>query len=122
MLDTGDAPTSVLAFLTTVHLALVVLRAHRSSSTSLSHFVSAISVLFSASPWMMPSPVGLAAGFGAHVAWFAACERLLTPPPSAAAPARPAAPAPPAPGVVQMARQSKEVKPAVPAARRPKDF
>lgn len=123
MIDNGAQPTSVLAFITTLHLALVVLRAHRSASTNLAHFISAISVLFSASPWMMPSPFGLGLGLVAHALWFAACERLVVAPAAESAP-RPATP-PPSPGVVQMARQAKEVKPAVPPAaapRRPKDF
>ena len=119
-MDTSLAPTSVLAFLTTLHLALVVLRAHRSATASHASFVSAVSVLFSGSPWLLPSSMGLAAGFAAHVAWFAACERFLTMPVPAVPPAPPAAPPP---GVVQMARQPREPKVAVAApARQPSAF
>jgi ferredoxin-NADP reductase len=119
MIDSGAVPTSILAFLTTVHLGLLVLRAHRSASTRGAHFVNTISLLFSASPWMMPTPIGLGIGAAAHLAWFAACEHLLVTPPTNAnvAPSR-AAPAA-APGVVQMARQARDV---TPASRRPKDF
>ena len=109
---TWSAPPSVLAFLTTMHLALVVLRAHRSTAAGAFSFVTFISILFAGSPWLMSSGVGLAAGFVVHGAWFGACERLL---PGAASgrgqkPAR--APAPPAPpratGIVQMARAPRQ--------------
>lgn len=65
---------SVLAFLTTLHLALAVLRGHRTAAGPLVYFVSAISFLFASSPWLMPTPAGLASGFVAHLAWFFACE------------------------------------------------
>ena len=125
MFETYDAPTSVLAFLTTVHLGLVVLRAHRSAATSNVNLVSGVSVLFSLSPWLMSSPVGLAVGLLAHGGWFVACEKLLTAPlapaasqPAARTPARPVTPPKP-PGVVEMARRPKA--PAEPA-RKPRDF
>ena len=78
---------SILAFATTVHLALVVLRSHRTGGGAPRHFVSAISFLFAASPWLMPSLLGLTTGFLAHVGWFVACEWLLTGPVAALAPA-----------------------------------
>ena len=65
---------SVLAFLTTLHLAVAVLRGHRTASGPLLYFVSGISFLFASSPWLMPTPAGLAFGFVAHLAWFLACE------------------------------------------------
>jgi ferredoxin-NADP reductase len=65
---------SVLAFLTTLHLALAVLRGHRTAGGPLLYFVSGISFLFASSPWLMPTPAGLAFGFVAHLAWFLACE------------------------------------------------
>lgn len=130
MFETYDAPTSVLAFLTTVHLGLVVLRAHRSAASGTINLVSGVSILFSLSPWLMASPVGLVVGLLAHGTWFVACERLLTAPvvamaqpavlqPAARPPARPPAPAKPA-GVVEMARRPP--KPATEPARRPRDF
>jgi len=74
----------VLAFLTTIHLACVVLRAHRSPSKGAPSFVTFISLLFAATPWLLPTPAGIASGFAAHIAWWLACERFL---PTAAAPA-----------------------------------
>jgi ferredoxin-NADP reductase len=125
MLETYDAPTSVLAFLTTVHLGLVVLRAHRSAATGTVHLVSGVSILFSMSPWLMASPVGLGIGLLAHSTWFTACERLLGTPvaalaslPAARPPARVPAPAKPA-SVVEMARRPK---PVAEPARRPTSF
>ncbi len=85
---------SILAFATTVHLALVVLRGHRTGGGAPRYFVSGISFLFAASPWLMPSLFGLAAGFIAHVSWFVACEQLLLVPSPAGAPAPPRAAAP----------------------------
>lgn len=109
---------SILAFATTIHLGMVVLRVHRTGHSASQHLVSAISLLFAGSPWLMPSPAGLVSGFAVHVAWFVACERLLSPvaPPQSggaqpAAPARPLAARPAGKGIAQAARQSQ-----------PKDF
>ena len=102
---------SILAFATTVHLALVVLRGHRTGGGAPRYFVSAISFLFAASPWLMPSLYGLTSGFIAHVGWFVACEKLLLAPVPAHAPAAPsrsavAAPVPArTPRIAQAARQ-----------------
>ena len=107
-----SAAPPILAFVTTIHLALVVLRAHRSPAAAYS-FVTFVSVLFAGSPWLISSLLGLVIGFVVHVGWFAACEQLLpapaakTPKP-AAAPASAAAPRPG--GMAQMAR--KPVEPA----------
>jgi NADH oxidoreductase Hcr len=98
---------SILAFATTVHLALVVLRGHRTGEGAPRYFVSAISFLFAASPWLMPSLFGLASGFVAHVGWFVACEKLLLVPAPAPAPPRrtPPVPAPARPARVAQAAQ-----------------
>ena len=70
------APTSVLAFVTTVHLGLVVLRKHRLPAGS---FPWALlpSLLFCAAPWVFPSVPALGAGLAIHLAWFVACETLI---------------------------------------------
>ena len=140
MLYSMSVPSSVLAFVTTFHLALTVLRRHRTPSTGIFSFVTAISLLLAGSPWLMPSPVGLAVGVVSHLAWFIACERLLplntvaasaprpSPPPAAvhaapkpliaaAAPAAPRAAAPRAP-----APAAAPAAAGAPAARRPRDF
>jgi len=114
--------SSVLAFLTTMHVALVVLRAHRSSLKGGATFVSLVSLSFSATPWLLPTPAGVAAGFAAHIAWWLACERLLpspavhvVPPPAPRpAPAK-AAPAKAAPLVTATPRPA----PPAPAPARP---
>lgn len=104
---------SILAFATTLHLALVVLRRHRSAGGSGLVYVTTISFLFAGSPWLLPSPLGLAVGFAAHLAWFMACEKLLVVPDAALAPARRTPPpvtgaSAPARGIAQTARQPRE--------------
>jgi ferredoxin-NADP reductase len=81
------ASPSVLAFVSIIHLALVALRAHRSSAGAFS-LLTLVSLLFSGSPWLMPGVAGMALGLVAHAAWFAACERLapvMAPTPAARA-------------------------------------
>ena len=96
-LQSLQASSAVLAFITTVHLALVVLRVHRSRLAGPVNFVTVISILFAASPWLLTTALGLAVGLAAHMAWFLACEQLLpNPAPSAVGAAAPPA-APPAP-------------------------
>ena len=67
-------PTSALAFVTTVHLGLLVLRKHRLPAGG---FPWALlpSLLFCASPWLFSSVVAVAVGLALHAAWFAACEK-----------------------------------------------
>jgi ferredoxin-NADP reductase len=127
-----SAPSSVLAFVTTFHLAMGVLRTHRTPATGFFSFVTGISLLLAGSPWLMPSPIGLAVGLATHVAWFVACERLL--PVSVPAPVRRAAPpaatpATPRPVVAahSPAPRASTPRPQPPVAapqppRRPRDF
>jgi ferredoxin-NADP reductase len=110
MLFSSSAPTPVLAFITTTHLALVVLRAHRGPAAGPFSFVTFVSVLFAGSPWLLTSPAGLAVGLVAQVGWFAACERLLPAPP-VSQPKRVAAPraAPPRlAGIAPVSRPPRE--------------
>jgi len=89
------AGSAVVAFVTTIHLALLLLRQNRSARRLSQMPILLPSLLLVASPWALPAPLWLAAGLAAHVAWFAACERLLVRPaerPATGAPA--AAPAP----------------------------
>ena len=69
-------PTSALAFVTTVHLGLVVLRKHRSPSGAFP-WTLLPALLLCASPWWFPSVTALVAGLALHVAWFVACEQLV---------------------------------------------
>jgi ferredoxin-NADP reductase len=70
------APTSALAFVTTVHLGLLVLRKHRLPAGA---FPWALlpSLLFCTAPWVFQSAAAIAAGLALHLAWFAACEKLI---------------------------------------------
>jgi ferredoxin-NADP reductase len=86
------AETSLLAFLTTLHCALALLRHYRSSGTF--RFVVLPSVAFVALPWVLPAFGWLIVGGVAHLSWFIACERLL-PVPGRVQPI--AAPPPPTP-------------------------
>ncbi len=76
-------PTSALAFATTVHVAMVVLRKHRLPA-GVFPWVVIPSLLFCASPWLFPSVRALATGLILHLAWFIACEKLTPARPPAA--------------------------------------
>ena len=69
------APSSVLAFVTTIHAALVVLRLHRGRLPRVL-LLALPSVGFAAMPWILSTTTGLAAGVLSHIAWFVVCERL----------------------------------------------
>ena len=77
-------PTSVLAFVTTVHATLALLRRHR-TPPGRSTMAILPSVLLALSPWALPTMLGVVAGFGAHLAWFMACEWLFPSPARATA-------------------------------------
>lgn len=72
------APTSALAFATTVHLGLVVLRKHRLPA-GVFPWALLPSLVFCATPWLFTSIPELGAGMALHVVWFMACEKLLLP-------------------------------------------
>ena len=91
--------TGLPASLTAVHLAFAALRHHRARSSVVHPFVFP-SFLFAVTPWLWPSPLGLALALAAHVLWVIACEVLA--PASPNAPTRSLAP---------------EVKPATPRAQ-----
>lgn len=74
----SPSASSVLAFATTLHLSLALLRHHRRQEGAVSP-VSLISFSFAALPWLLPTQIGLSVGLAVHVAWFIACERLLPP-------------------------------------------
>jgi len=79
MFDLFTAPaaaSSVLAFVTTIHLGLTALRNHHRQSGAAGFLLVVVSLCLVAMPWLMPSPAGVAAGLLAHAAWFVACERL----------------------------------------------
>lgn len=72
--------SSTLAFVSTLHLTLLVLRQQRSVKSLGAVTVLLPSLAFSALPWFMPAPVWLVSGVIVHLAWFVACEKLAPPP------------------------------------------
>lgn len=72
--------TSVLAFLSTLHCALALLRYYRSAKAF--RLTVLPSIVFSGLPWVLSTPLWLGGGLAAHLAWFIACERLLPAPPA----------------------------------------
>jgi len=74
---TLTAPASVLAFVTTIHIALLALRQARGASPRwLLPPMLLASVAWSATPWVFSSFAAVALGLAGHVAWFVACEQL----------------------------------------------
>ena len=84
-------PTSLLALVTMVHVALLVLRRHRLPA-GVFPWALIPSAALCAAPWVFPTPGSVAVGVGAHVVWFGLCEWLIPPASIAAAPAAPAPP------------------------------
>jgi ferredoxin-NADP reductase len=74
-------PSSVLAFVTTIHLGMASLRNHRRAQPAPISSLAAVSLLFAATPWLFSSIAGVVFGLAAHLAWFIACEVLAPPPP-----------------------------------------
>ena len=106
-------PASALAFVTTLHVVLTVLRKHRSYPNRRPGLALLPSLLFSASPWFLPEPAWLAGAFAAHLAWFLVCEKALGRREPAGRKAAPAAHAPAA---------SPDAGGPAPASRRPRGF
>src|SRR6185312_10319426 len=77
MLTAEPLAASFLAFITTIHMGLVVLRMHRSPTAGVFSFVTPVSIALAGSPWLLSSPTGVVAGLATQFAWFIACERLL---------------------------------------------
>jgi ferredoxin-NADP reductase len=102
------APASTLAFVTTVHLALAVLRNHRRAGPRPISSLALMSVVFAGGPWLLPSTIGLVVGLGVHTIWFLLCNRFSPEPPAATPRA-----AIPAAGIVNSTRA------AAPALTRP---
>ena len=96
---TAPAPVAVLSFVTTLHLAAILLLAHRSAGPGRRPLLIP-SVALAVLGWLLPAPAWLLGGLCAQAAWVLSCERLLAPGRGEAgtlpAPARPSAPGPPA--------------------------
>jgi ferredoxin-NADP reductase len=66
------APSSVLAVVTTLHLALGLVRRHRTPLAARGAIFMAVSFLFAGSAWIFPSYRDLALSAAGHIAWFLA--------------------------------------------------
>jgi glycine betaine catabolism B len=64
------APSSVLAAITTLHLALGLIRRHRSARPWRGAFFLGVSTALAGSAWVYPSYRDLAIGVGVHLLWF----------------------------------------------------
>ncbi|RPJ80963.1 MAG: hypothetical protein EHM13_11235, partial [Acidobacteria bacterium] len=85
MTDGMAMPSSLLAFVTTIHAALVILRLHRGRMPGVL-LLALPSTAFAAMTWALPGAGGIAAGLVMHLVWFLVCERLV--PWSASVPTR----------------------------------
>ncbi|MCU0305867.1 MAG: 2Fe-2S iron-sulfur cluster-binding protein [Thermoanaerobaculales bacterium] len=103
--------TPLLALLTTVHVAVLLLLLHRSDGSLRGWSLLIPSLALSASPWLLPTPAGVAAGLALHLGWFAACSRLTGTPPAAARPAQTRAAAAPAPAPAVAPRTGRPAPP-----------
>lgn len=81
MVSSAPVGTPVLAFVTTLHCSVALLRRHRPRGDSFLLLLP--SLFFVASPWFLSTPAWLGAAMFSHLGWFAACEKLV---PTVAAP------------------------------------
>jgi ferredoxin-NADP reductase len=87
--DLSPAPSSVLAAVSTFHIALALIRKHRSANSRRGLLLGAISAGFALAAWVRPSPRDLAIGVAGQLAWFAISAFM-----GGRAPVRPAKPTP----------------------------
>ncbi|MEW6336133.1 MAG: iron-sulfur cluster-binding domain-containing protein [Acidobacteriota bacterium] len=112
------APSSVLALVTTVHVALLLLRQHRSVPTPASAWLLGPPAAFAAMPWLLSTPLWLVSGLAAHLLWYLACERLFPSGVAATARATQSPGRPVAPSVKAVPTASAPRSPAAVAARK----
>lgn len=74
----SHAPTPVLSFVTTLHLAALLLLSHRSAGPG-RRLLLLPCVAFAALVWVLQVPAWLLAGLAAELAWVVVCEKLLSP-------------------------------------------
>ena len=84
-------PTSIIAMATTLHVAALLLRAHRNPQGRKFDALLLPSLAFAAAPWLFPTALGVGVGLAIHVLWFAACDRMIPTPSSEPVP-KPASP------------------------------
>jgi len=66
--------TTLPALLTSIHIAMALVRRHRTAGQSIASPFVLPSFLFALAPWIWFTPIGLLTGFVAHVVWFMVCE------------------------------------------------
>ena len=71
--------TTAPAFFTALHLAMAILRRHRSSGRMFLNPFLWLGFGFIVTPWIWPTAAGIAAGCAAHAVWFAVCDWLAPP-------------------------------------------
>jgi len=76
MIEATPAASSVLAFVTTIHAGVVVLRLHRGGVRSLA--LAMPSCVCAALTWVLATPLWLAVGLATNIAWYAACETVVS--------------------------------------------
>ncbi len=74
--------TSFLAVATTVHLAVLLLRAHRNPTGRKYDALLLPCLVFCGTPWMFPTTLGIASGSVLHLAWFIVSDRFVPDPPA----------------------------------------
>ena len=74
------ASSATVAVVSTIHIALALLRRHRSWPRSFS-VLALPGFAFGAFPWLFPQPAALGLFLFGHLVWFVACERAYPPPP-----------------------------------------
>ncbi len=72
----APAPASLVAFITTVHVGLLVLQHARGAGRVRQYPLLVVSAALTASPWLFSTPAALALLLAAHSAWFAIAERF----------------------------------------------
>lgn len=69
-------PASILAFASSLHLGLTLLRYHRSASHRMGIPLVLVSSVFVAIPWVLASAQDVLVGLAAHLTWFATAEPI----------------------------------------------
>jgi len=72
----SPAPAAAISFVTTLHLAAILLLAHRRAGVGRRALLLP-SVALPVLAWVLPTPAWLLAGLAAQAAWVVACEKLL---------------------------------------------
>jgi ferredoxin-NADP reductase len=71
--------SSTLAFVTTLHVALLLARRQRTRPSGVDSLLLAPAFLFAGFTWIIPDPIWIATGAVAHLSWFAFCEHRFPP-------------------------------------------